>query len=328
MKEAGKRDLDIKKALSHADLKDIQENNLPLRVPLKKFISLVDYFTEKSDDPSFYFLSFFNTIAPEKYDVSAMIVLNMPNLYSGEKFGVMMTNKIFNFLNFNISIAEKQITNTLYSFAPGDRAIQLASEMLFINGTQIINLYTSGRGKALRVEFPYGPVSYKNKLEDFFQCPVLFNKPHAAVYFEADPRSVNPAAPSQNTLKYLFQRGNAEWNRYCRSGMTGRVRNEIFKNLRKKTPTLEEAAENLGVHPRVLQKELQYENTTFREILGHIRLNRAIPLIFKTNMPCEEIAKRTGFENPEAFASFVRRISGKSFAELRKQRDQAGVMHF
>lgn len=88
------------------------------------------------------------------------------------------------------------------------------------------------------------------------------------------------------------------------------VRREAAKQLRGESPELEAVARALGKSERVLQRELQTEGTSFREVVEELRKDLAIEYLEASTNSIADIAFLLGFSEPSAFHRSFRRWTG------------------
>ncbi|MEM9392360.1 MAG: helix-turn-helix domain-containing protein [Pseudomonadota bacterium] len=94
----------------------------------------------------------------------------------------------------------------------------------------------------------------------------------------------------------------------------------LERSFPERIPTLAETAREMGLSPRSLSRRLQAEETSFKEILGHVRLRIAARELCDTRASIGEIAHHLGYANQSAFATAFRRETGVSPRNFRKSR--------
>jgi len=99
---------------------------------------------------------------------------------------------------------------------------------------------------------------------------------------------------------------------------TATVRN--YLRTRSGEHRLEEAARALGCSARSLQRRLDDEGTTFRELVDDARVSAAIPLLVDTDEKLGAIAARLGFSSLATFSRLVRRVTGRAPSAFRSGR--------
>ena len=79
------------------------------------------------------------------------------------------------------------------------------------------------------------------------------------------------------------------------------VRMIINSELLTGAPSLERVAENLGVSPRTLQRQLAESETSFSAIVRDARMDLSQSLLEQSQLPINEIAHRAGFASSANF---------------------------
>lgn len=81
--------------------------------------------------------------------------------------------------------------------------------------------------------------------------------------------------------------------------------------------SVEAVAARLSLGPRTLQRLLQSEGTTFREVRARFIQDRARALLRETNLPVETIGRTLGYDEPRSFRRAFRLGSGLSPVAFR-----------
>lgn len=100
------------------------------------------------------------------------------------------------------------------------------------------------------------------------------------------------------------------------SDTTGRVRNEIIRNIQRPL-SLEGIAERVGMSSRTLRRHLQSENKSYRSLLADVRLELATRFLTDSSLSTAEIAEALGFSDGASFRRAFKRWTGKSTSSFR-----------
>lgn len=92
----------------------------------------------------------------------------------------------------------------------------------------------------------------------------------------------------------------------------------IEKSMPGGVTSLETVASQMGMSPRSLSRRLQEAQTSFSQILNHVRLRAAVRALSEGREPIGEIAYRLGYNGQSAFATAFRRETGQSPSAFRK----------
>lgn len=82
--------------------------------------------------------------------------------------------------------------------------------------------------------------------------------------------------------------------------------------------TVESIARELDVSCRTFQRRLCEQDLTFRSMQAEVRLELAVELLRRTEMPVQEIARQLGHSKPGAFARAFTRWTGLSPRAYRR----------
>jgi AraC-like DNA-binding protein len=101
-------------------------------------------------------------------------------------------------------------------------------------------------------------------------------------------------------------------------GVLEQIRQVLKANARG-WPDLDGMARILQTSGRSLRRELKRLNTTYRELLDAIRLERAEQLVRHTDITLERISEQLGFSDVRSFRRAFKRWTGRTPAELRDE---------
>jgi AraC-like DNA-binding protein len=98
-----------------------------------------------------------------------------------------------------------------------------------------------------------------------------------------------------------------------------RVMAVLMAHLEEGPIRLGEAARSLYMSPRTLQRRLAEEGQSFHEIVESLRRNLCLHHLENPNVGLAEIAYIAGFSDPSAFTRAVRRWTGRTPLEYRRE---------
>jgi AraC-like DNA-binding protein len=156
-----------------------------------------------------------------------------------------------------------------------------------------------------------------------FQCALVFDAAfNGLVCASAALDAPNPAAESVLALharRYLdmLLPDPAE------GSITERARRAVYLMLPAGRGTLEQVADNLGLHPRTLQRQLEKEGQTFASLLNAVRRELALRYLSSSAHNVTAIAHMTGYSSPSAFTRWFAAEFGMSPAAWRAEERSA-----
>jgi AraC-like DNA-binding protein len=151
-----------------------------------------------------------------------------------------------------------------------------------------------------------------------FHGAVKFDQPVNAITFRA--ADLDAPVPSANeelammldemTSKYLALRFSGRFSR--------KVREALVVQLGEVEPTKTETARLLVMTERTLLRRLQEENTTFQEVLDHLREEKAYDYLRLHDLTIDTIAMRLGFSTSSTFSRAFTRWTGQRPSDWRE----------
>lgn len=177
----------------------------------------------------------------------------------------------------------------------------------------------------LRVEITHPEPDCHREQEAYYGCPVVFGAAHDQVVMDA--ASVEATLPTGNTE--LARVNDEIVTRYIaqmdREDIVTRVKVSITDNLPSGRVTEDQIAEQLNLSRRSLQRKLQEQSTSYRELLEETRKELASQYMADQSYSISEITYLLGFSDPSNFNRAFRRWKGVSPRAWRNRRHPAPV---
>ena len=104
-------------------------------------------------------------------------------------------------------------------------------------------------------------------------------------------------------------------------GKAGNIAAAVYRALLEhpgRFPNIDAVARELGTNARALRRRLAEEQTSFRGILGEVRMRLAIDYLKNTDMTNEEIASRLGYSEATNFRHAFMRWTRRNPSSYRK----------
>lgn len=149
-----------------------------------------------------------------------------------------------------------------------------------------------------------------------YAAPPCFNAPRAGFTLSAADlaRPLDYAPFTQRALvQYL--------DSVLLPGQAGHVRpvSEFVRQLLPAgTVTIETVADQLGLHPRALQRRLAAEGASFTDLLDAIRQDTARRLLAETDLPLGTVSRQLGYAEQSALTRACRRWFGMTPSAVRR----------
>lgn len=102
-----------------------------------------------------------------------------------------------------------------------------------------------------------------------------------------------------------------------RGGVSGRVLTVLAKRLKGAVPPLSEIASELAMSERSIQRSLNEEATSYRQLVDDVRKSLAIEHLSRSGTSATDVAFLLGFSEPSAFTRAFRRWTGAAPTQYR-----------
>ncbi|MEN0062185.1 MAG: AraC family transcriptional regulator ligand-binding domain-containing protein [Myxococcota bacterium] len=199
--------------------------------------------------------------------------------------------------------------------ADGPPSFLIGSEPLVI--VKLARMGTRHDVQAAQVTLPRVPQPHE-EYEAFLGCPIRRGD-QASVSFHADD-ALRPFLTDNSTMWEIFEpqlrrrlselEGSASFE--------ARTRAVLIEALPSGRVSVDVVARQLAVSSRTLQRRLQNEGTSFKEVVRELRENLARHYLRQTQLSSSEIAYLLGFEETASFFRAFHRWTGTTPKSLRE----------
>jgi AraC-like DNA-binding protein len=184
----------------------------------------------------------------------------------------------------------------------------------------LVNTFHTLSGKhivPLRIELAF-EMREISEYRKFFGCDVLFNKETNRIVLSKEAVST-PILTSDQSMFQLFNSIVADKHALLKTNSTvENLRQVLFMRFKGRIPTVEEAASALDMTPRNLQRKLQQEQTSFRDIAGDIRKEIALQLMQNPAIKISEVSDILGYSDLTAFRKAFKSWTNVTPRAIRK----------
>jgi len=96
------------------------------------------------------------------------------------------------------------------------------------------------------------------------------------------------------------------------------VHDVLASRLGRASLDVADVSRAIGTSPRTLQRRLRDAGTSYRDVVDHVRNQRARELVLLDSLSIAEVATRVGYDDPAVFTRAFRRWTGHSPREFRR----------
>lgn len=201
-----------------------------------------------------------------------------------------------------------------------ERAVAGYPQVAIMAASAILSLPYHYRGRdwsPLSVGLDFHAPSQVSRLEAAFNCPVRLDHWCVEIEFpEADLSAPNPLVqPVRLHTRQDVERacGNGPPSRY-----TDIVAHILRQNLGLDRSSLDNVAGTLNLSSRTLQRRLDAEGSTYREVLAEVKMARAVEIMGERDTSISALAEHLEYATPSHFARAFRSRFGVSPSGYRK----------
>jgi AraC-like DNA-binding protein len=157
-----------------------------------------------------------------------------------------------------------------------------------------------------------------DRFETFFRASLQFDAPENVLAFAREDAE-RPVPGGHDRLASIGDRTVSDYLATLEPAtIAGQVRELLVDALEAGEPDVDALANELAMSGRTLQRRLQDEGTSFREVLATTRRDLAEALLATGVGSVTEIGQRVGFSETAAFSRAFRRWTGQSPASWRR----------
>jgi AraC-like DNA-binding protein len=152
-----------------------------------------------------------------------------------------------------------------------------------------------------------------------FEAPIFYRQPCMGFRFEA--RWLNlPVARSEQEMNEFLRQAPASLLIKFRdaSNVTEKLRRLLRQHVAGDFPSMNQAAEALGLSPQALGRRLRDEGQGYQAIKDDLRRDVAIEYLMQTNLTLLDVAAMVGFSEPSTFHRAFKKWTGVAPGEYRQ----------
>lgn len=184
--------------------------------------------------------------------------------------------------------------------------------------TFLVNMVRAGTGQKItprKIELRRDP---SDRLEKWFDCPVIWNAPCARLVFDRADLDVPFTSYNSELIAMLDAALDADLSRAENTtSMTDQVRWHLRRTLTAGRPELRNIAREMAVSERSLQRHLKDEGHSFKSLLSDTRHQLACEYLCAPDFDVSEIAYLLGYEDQGSFYRAFQKWENQTPAQWR-----------
>ncbi|MDX1755253.1 MAG: AraC family transcriptional regulator [Marinobacter sp.] len=160
---------------------------------------------------------------------------------------------------------------------------------------------------------------YFDRYQHLLPGKVRFNQPFNGLVFPAEMMDRPLVMADPIAARLAREQCKQELNRLAGESSIARLVRDLAFDEVQGFATLEEVAAKLHMSPRTLQRRLGEERITYRDLVEHIRRDKALRLVSAGSHSVGQVADLLGYGDVTNFSRAFRRWTGESPRGYRRQ---------
>ena len=289
-----------------------------LRYPVTKMQTMWRLAVERSGDPCFG-LTVAEHMQPQVFHGLGFVWMSSDTLLDALRRLIKYQRLISTIADFSLDESTDQVQlviDTRSECGSIEPAVIDAATGVFV---RLCRLAMCRPLNPVRLTLKRSEPACSDRFGTFFQSPVEFGAEKNILYF--DPRLLSELLPGANPE---LERANDQvvidyLSRFDHDNLSMQVRSRLIDLLPGGQPTQKEIAGSLNLSVRNLQRKLQREGLSFKQLLDETRKDLAAQYIRESHRRIGEITYLLGFSEPSNFTRAFRRWTGVSPNEFRQR---------
>jgi len=201
------------------------------------------------------------------------------------------------------------------TFAPAAIPPSLREYGMALTTSRIKGWFGRSPGEVLLAHPAQGPVE---EYRQVFGCPVRFDQGRMALRYDDEALDA-PATRHDPQLFRILESHAAKVlaETPLTASLRDRVRREVITRLRDGEPSVEDIARALATSERSLQRKLQAEGISFRDVVDEARHKLAIVYLGDRTLSMTDVACLLGYSEAAAFTRAFKRWTGRAPSQAR-----------
>lgn len=159
------------------------------------------------------------------------------------------------------------------------------------------------------IELNYNTAGRKSVLEDHFQVPIFSGKKAIGIPIANELLCKTPRAATNSLLPLTIHDLHRNYRSKPPHTCAGAVLNSIMLNNIYLNSDIDTIAKQFGVSVRTLQKQLNKDGHSYRELANIAIFERANELLDDTNLTIKEISSTLGYTNRQNFIRAYKKMA-------------------
>ena len=310
------RGISRNKLLSEIDISELQLNHSTQLVESAKYESLFNFAERELQRKSIGF-EFGKTITADRWGILGYIAFTSPTLRVA-----LTKQRKYQSLAGNLGTPISELVNDrlLLKWIPAHKCNHHIVEEIITGWAALADNLSQEKIKPNAIYFQHsfkGNIEHKERYEDFFGCPVLFEHDFNGIQIEQSSLDISLITVDEVINQALCHQADNMLCNIIEQSPIESVNQFIINQLPLGVPEIDDAAKQLGMSIRTLQRKLSDNQLNFTGMIDSIRKELALSYLKNTNTKVIYIAQMLGFSEQSAFQRAFKRWTGETPKQCR-----------
>ncbi len=185
-------------------------------------------------------------------------------------------------------------------------------DLTLLSCLQSLVTYTNSNYYPIKILFEYPKPKYLNEYYRLFNCSLYFNQNRTEIFFEKRIFDTHSKMVEKGLLESLKTKVQNEMDHLKEDDkLLYKLKKCILQNKPKRI-LIEEAASELHMSKRTLQRNLKELDTTFKAVEHELQLRLAKTYLEESQKSIDEISYLLGFSESSAFIRFFKTLTDQT----------------
>ena len=259
---------------------------------------------------------FGKTIDPDRWGILGYIAFTAPTLKAA-----LVNQRNYQTLvgNLGTPLQEFHQGSMVLKWLPAYRCSFHTVEEIITGWAVMAKSLSNNTVQPLALYFTHNCHTKEQEYQDFFECEVNFNSDFNGIKIEQSVLDTALTKHNPELHNLLCQHASKMINNLVEELPIEVITRFISNQLPLGVPEIEDAAKNLQMSVRTLQRKLNENQQTFTGLINIIRQDLATSYLGNTNTKIIYISQMLGFSEQSAFQRAFKRWTGKTPKQFRDE---------
>ncbi|NVK57457.1 MAG: AraC family transcriptional regulator [Alteromonadaceae bacterium] len=316
--EALKNNLDVASMLKTIDVSEDIFDQPELRVKTEKLATFQNLIWQALQDESMGLAA--HPLPAGSYFMMGRLTVNQPTLHKALNLAVRFYAMVTKAFKIKLTVEGETAFLDFTLCSPERDPHHMFAELLLLAMHRYASWLIADSLPIIECHFDYPPPAHITEYSYLFPGGHTFDSHKLGFAFPAKylKRAVQQNDASLKLFmkrcpREIFQRYEADYS------LSTELQRLLWKNLKGGVPSIDSAAAMMNMTKRTMMRKLKSEGTSYQQLKDQVRLDKAVTLLTKYNLPINQISESVGFSEPAVFTRAFLNWTGVCPSQYREK---------